>query len=237
MDRVNIKKYHYKFNDLNIPTSCVERIIGYEPGQAPTPFGSIIKEVFQEAAKHCDIRAGILYTDDVLIDHKKNTLHSEGKTFTLDANIVKMLANTESFFLMQCTAGKGIEQWAKDEAETDPFKSYIIDTLGSEIVDFAADKVQEEIKKQAKEKGMLISDRVCPGYCGWTVHDQHVLFSFFPDNYCGIQLTESALMNPIKSISGLIGVGKNVKQLGKNTCSVCTMTDCIYRFKRHQRHK
>ncbi|MCK7538940.1 MAG: hypothetical protein MZV63_52410 [Marinilabiliales bacterium] len=48
----------------------------------------------------------------------------------------------------------------------------------------------------------MITNRFSPGYCGWDVAEQHKLFSFFKDNFCGITLTESALMNPVKSVSG-----------------------------------
>jgi hypothetical protein len=49
-----------------------------------------------------------------------------------------------------------------------------------------------------------------------------------PDNFCGIRLNVSALMDPEKSISGFIGIGKNVRYY-PYTCGLCDMQDCIYR--------
>jgi hypothetical protein len=60
------------------------------------------------------------------------------------------------------------------------------------------------------------------------VADQHKLFSFFPANCCGISLTDSALMHPIKSVSGIIGLGKEVK-FREYTCDLCSQVECFHR--------
>jgi hypothetical protein len=60
------------------------------------------------------------------------------------------------------------------------------------------------------------------------VADQHKLFSFFPENCCGVSLTESALMHPIKSVSGIIGLGKEVRYR-EYTCNLCGLAECFYR--------
>jgi hypothetical protein len=49
-----------------------------------------------------------------------------------------------------------------------------------------------------------------------------------PDNFCGIRLTPSALMDPVKSVSGFIGIGNDVR-FNPYTCNLCDMKDCIYR--------
>jgi cobalamin-dependent methionine synthase I len=89
-----------------------------------------------------------------------------------------------------------------------------------------AEKIQDEIKQSAQGQAEAVSNRYSPGYCGWSVADQHLLFSFLPANFCGITLNESALMHPIKSVSGIIGIGK---EMVKNPyqCNICDVTDCI----------
>ena len=79
------------------------------------------------------------------------------------------------------------------------------------IAEAASDIMQNELGKSAAISGNKITNRYSPGYCGWQVAEQHKLFQLIPDNYCGIRLTESALMDPEKSVSGIIGIGENVK--------------------------
>jgi len=50
----------------------------------------------------------------------------------------------------------------------------------------------------------------------------------FPENHCGIKLSDSCLMDPIKSVSGVIGFGRNVKKTAYE-CQMCELETCIYR--------
>ncbi len=101
-------------------------------------------------------------------------------------------------------------------------------SLVPEVVENAADMMHHELKAEAAVRGKKITNRFSPGYCGWDVAEQHKLFTFFRDNFCGITLTESALMNPVKSVSGLIGIGRDVKYAAYQ-CHVCNDKNCIYR--------
>jgi hypothetical protein len=46
-----------------------------------------------------------------------------------------------------------------------------------------------------------------PGYCGWDVSGQRALFEFLRPEEIGITLGDSCLMQPLKSISGVLVVG------------------------------
>jgi Vitamin B12 dependent methionine synthase, activation domain len=46
-----------------------------------------------------------------------------------------------------------------------------------------------------------------PGYCGWHVSGQRALFDFLRPEEIGITLNASCLMQPLKSISGVLVVG------------------------------
>lgn len=105
--------------------------------------------------------------------------------------------------------------------------SYVLDVIGSVIVEKAMDEIQKKLEDDMKLNGLGISDRFSPGYCDWNVSDQHKLFRLLPENFCGIRLSESSLMNPIKSVSGIIGLGENLKQLGYQ-CHWCNDPNCIY---------
>jgi cobalamin-dependent methionine synthase I len=122
-----------------------------------------------------------------------------------------------------------METWAKNLSnEGDGALSYLVDTVASVTEEQAVDVLHDHIEKQMKIQGLKTTNRYSPGYCDWSVSEQHLLFSFFPVNFCGITLTESALMVPIKSVSGIIGVGTSVKRVDY-TCDTCGMKDCTYR--------
>jgi hypothetical protein len=93
--------------------------------------------------------------------------------------------------------------------------------------------MQQKLKEMTEARGMKITNRYSPGYCGWNVSEQHKLFSLLEDNYCGISLNESALMQPIKSVSGIIGIGEKVR-FNKYTCNLCDQQNCLYRNSKYR---
>ena len=70
-----------------------------------------------------------------------------------------------------------------------------------------------------------ISNSYSPGYCGWHVTQQKFLFSLLPEQPCGVRLSESSLMSPIKSVSGVIAVGERIVKR-KYGCELCGKADC-----------
>jgi hypothetical protein len=117
-----------------------------------------------------------------------------------------------------------------EEKRHDPFEYFMLDFLASLYAECVAEYMQERIREYAKAAGLGYSNRYSPGYCGWDVREQSKLFGFFPEYLCGITLTESCLMNPVKSVSGAIALGRDVvyREYG---CRSCGENNCLYKSK------
>jgi hypothetical protein len=229
---MELQEYRYRFDDLDISAGIIEKFMGYEPGQSPEPIPELIDEVFKVAHDHCDIRGGYLIKDDINLQKEEQLLHINGTEFDIKRIIANQLRKIDQIAMFVCTAGQGIGDFSKQLMHDGDFvKGYIVDVVGSEIVESAMDKIQDDLEKQMESTGLHITDRYSPGYCGWSVGEQHKLFSFFPRGFCGITLTPSSLMEPIKSVSGIIGIGENVRRKGY-VCNMCDMVNCIYREKK-----
>ncbi|MFH1690236.1 MAG: vitamin B12 dependent-methionine synthase activation domain-containing protein [Candidatus Eisenbacteria bacterium] len=75
--------------------------------------------------------------------------------------------------------------------------------------------------------------RYSPGYCGWNLTGQRALFSALGPEAIGIRLTESCLMKPVKSISGVMVAGPpEIHDFEDNYdfCSSCRTHDCRRRI-------
>lgn len=150
-------------------------------------------------------------------------------SFLVGKTIQKMLHGSELYALFLATTGPGPESVAREYmAAGDYLEGYISNIAGSALVEEVAEKTHQKIAEEANRLGMKITNRYSPGYCGWDVSEQQKLFSLFPNQCCGITLTESSLMTPIKSVSGLVGAGKEVK-FRDYTCEICSMKDCTFR--------
>lgn len=230
---VEIQEYSYKFGELEISTDIIEKFMGYEPGHAPEPIPQLIQEVLGIANDYCNIKGGYVIKHQVQVQKEEKTIDINGIEFEVKKIITNQLSKMDGVALFVCTAGYGIGNYSKELMhEGDFVKGYIADVVGSEIVESAMDKIQDDLERRMKEEGLFITDRYSPGYCGWSVAEQQKLFSFFPRDFCGITLSPSSLMLPIKSVSGIIGIGPDVRRKGY-VCNSCDMVNCIYREKKH----
>jgi hypothetical protein len=203
--------------------------MGYQLGTAPEPVTILINEITEELLPLGGIKAEYIIFPGISLNREEKSLQFEGVKFNIKPIIYSQMKEAEEAALFICTAGPVIGEMSHNSMKGgDLLKGYVYDVIGSEVVEAAADLMQEELRKSMSALGKGITNRFSPGYCGWDVAEQHQLFSFFKDNFCGITLTESALMNPIKSVSGLIGIGEHVKYTPYQ-CHLCDDKTCIYR--------
>jgi hypothetical protein len=221
--------FQFDFKDLKLTISQIEKVFGYTEKNSEAHFNDLIGKALKEAAEVCIIKAEYRIFDDVIFNDINKTVSVHNLTFNIKKIVYGQLKKSESAALFLCTAGVEIGNMSRQAMKAgDLLEGYIYDVVGSEIVEAAADLMQTELEKSMASDGKKITNRFSPGYCGWDVSGQKKLFQLLPGTYCGIRLTDSALMDPEKSISGMIGIGKNVRHL-PYTCNICDMKDCIYR--------
>jgi len=224
--------YRFSFNELAITRARLQSLIGYKPGAAPKPLIQIIDKIFSHAADYCNIQGGFIIKDELSFNQHTYHLSVDKIDFNLHKIVYKQVKSSEKIAVFACTAGHEISDWSKKlMAEGDLAMGYIVDVVGSEVVETAVDKIQFMLSEQMTAAGLKISNRFSPGYCSWNVSEQHKLFSLLPDNFCSIKLSNTALMYPIKSVSGIIGIGKNIS-FNSYTCKTCDMQNCLYRNRR-----
>ena len=152
--------------------------------------------------------------------------------FDMGKIILRQLRGSEAYALFVCTAGMDYEAYQQRlKAEGDMVRVFIADALGSVIAEKCADQMENSLQLSIDKLGWHHTNRFSPGYCGWRVSEQQRLFPLFDGHTCGITLTDSSLMVPIKSVSGIIGLGREVRKLDY-TCGLCTFEKCYKRKKK-----
>jgi hypothetical protein len=223
------KTVQFEFNDLNVDLTQIESVLGYGEGNDRVIVNAVVDQILKEKELFRNIRAEYrIYGNIEFVDSNKS-LNINNINFEINKLLFAQLKKSESIAVFLSTAGEEIGLMTKKAmSEGDPLTGYIYDMIGSIVVDAAADLLQSELEETIIAAGKKITNRYSPGYCGWQVSEQHKLFRLIPDNYCGIRLTESALMDPVKSVSGIIGVGESVR-FNRHRCSLCDMKDCSFR--------
>ena len=154
--------------------------------------------------------------------------------FDMGKIIERQLHGSEAYALFICTSGIEFEAYQQRlKQEGDMVRVFIADSLGSVIAEKCADQMERHLQESIDKLGWHHTNRFSPGYCGWHVSQQQLLFPLFDGHTCGVRLTDSSLMLPIKSVSGLIGLGKEVRRLDY-TCGLCNFEKCYKRRKQSQ---
>lgn len=159
----------------------------------------------------------------------EDTLTLGGLLFETGKIITKPFRKADHVAVFACTAGPGIQTACVDFiTKGESLKAYIMDTVGTVVVEKAMNRIATELEREAAQSGWQCTNRYSPGYCGWRVDEQQKLWSLLPAGYCGITLNAASLMTPVKSISGMIGLGQQVIKT-PYACSGCNMKHCLYK--------
>ena len=229
---MGIMNYHIDYRELGLGFDEVARYMGYHQEEVPSPIDKIIHQSIEDAVGYCNIQGGLVICDDISLDHIKKSIHTASAVFYIKGRLFNEIKDSEKIAFFLCTAGPEISNISKHlMKEKEMLAGYVFDVIGSLAVESAMDKIQEQFGKAMNDSGYKITNRYSPGYCGWQTSEQFKLFELFPENFCGVRLTESALMDPIKSVSGIIGIGSHVKY-HEYHCELCDAVNCIYRNKK-----
>ena len=218
------------FDKLKIDIADVYTRIGNNNQSGVDDFREQILDIISNLPIRCQIKAGYrLY--NLHYDHSNTSgLYIGNLFFNMDKIVTSQLKKSEKAVIFTCTIGPAMETWSKQALHNgEPEVSYLIDIIASIATEKAVEYLHVYLGKQMFKQGLNITNRYSPGYCNWSVADQHILFSLLPENFCGISLNKSALMTPIKSISGVIGVGSQIK-FEDYHCESCFKKDCTYRI-------
>lgn len=157
---------------------------------------------------------------------------SELPAFKMGRIIEKQLQGSEAYAFFICTCGQEFEDYQTQlKANGDMVRVFIADALGSVIAEKCADEMEKNVQESIEKLGWHRTNRFSPGYCGWHVSQQQILFALFKGETCGVRLTSSSLMLPIKSVSGIMGLGQKVRRLDY-TCGLCHFEKCYKRKKK-----
>ena len=219
-------------SEIIIDEKEIQKSLGYVDVDMPDYFKDIISEASTESRNKISIKSGYKLLNVEFREDSRDGFFIDGLFFKTEKIVRSQLKDSEQVALFANTIGQEMEDWSKQLIDNgDPVYGFIVDSVASVIVESITDKLHDHIGMQMQNAGLKITNRYSPGYCNWSVFEQHKLFSKFPEKFCDVTLTQSALMIPKKSITGIVGVGANVKYRNY-ICDVCGMKDCTYRSKR-----
>ncbi len=152
----------------------------------------------------------------------------------LDTPLTGIFTQADGLALFAVTVGEAVSERIKTLFDANDFAlGAMLDSCASVAADQTAAFLQQQVHKKlmAHENIPEITRalRYSPGYCGWHVSGQPALFAILRPQDIGISLRKSCLMEPLKSVSGVIVCGPPAIHKFDDTydfCADCATRDC-----------
>lgn len=143
--------------------------------------------------------------------------------------VAQHLRSAQQVVVLACTIGDALERVISEAMSEDPVRGLALDGLGSAAAEGLAAAAAAHFEDQARAQGLHTTIPLSPGMVGWPVEEgQAEIFSLVDGGEAGISLTSGGMMVPRKSISLVLGVGKDVAAEGRS-CDFCNLREtCRY---------
>jgi hypothetical protein len=213
---------------IEVQVEEVLRYLGYPAGARP---GERACEGIQAAIQAARLRQRPrgMYAVHRIASMGRHSLElDQGTVFT--GTIGEFLEGATHAAVFVATAGAEVEL-LEDEAARgkDPMMDLALHAVGAQLAEAAVELLMEDLRRRL-DPGEALTLRYSPGYCGIHLRQQSAVFGLLDTRRIRVELLPSMLMKPLKSVSGVVGIGpaSAVHAYG-NPCDACPMTTCAMR--------
>ena len=156
-----------------------------------------------------------------------------------DAPLESIYKSSEHLALFAVTIGNRICSEIYNQFKANDFAAgSMLDSTASEGAEKTAETLElfyrESLSGKDGHDTSIGIIRFSPGYCGWHISGQKKLFEFLRPGEIGIELNDSCLMTPLKSVSGVVVAGKKEIFIFDDLfdfCADCDNRSCRDRIK------
>ena len=154
----------------------------------------------------------------------------EGTDLVLTGELAaRMLAGCAQAAVLACTLGAGFETLLRAEQARSMARAVMLDACGSAWVEAGCDEAERELS--TRFPGLYLTDRFSPGYGDLPLELQRGICELLDaPRRLGVQVTDSLLMNPTKSVTAVIGLSERPQPARIRGCGYCNLREnCQYR--------
>lgn len=144
---------------------------------------------------------------------------------TESKSLRKNLEGCDEAYILAATTGASSQRLIERNSVISPIKGIVTDCVGSAAIEAFCDKINLSL-----DNPDFLRPRFSPGYGDLCIDCQRKIVDFLCTNKnIGLSLTDSLMMVPKKSVTAIIGIGKEKNKCKGNGCMTCSGTNCPYR--------
>jgi len=219
----------YSFVDLGLDRNQVANLINPDPSAISEDVSDLITEALKLAEGCCVIEGGYVVYDSPRFDLDQLKVHIGGVDLLIGKIIIQQIVRSSKVAVFLCTAGHRIgDCYAKELMNGNFLYSSVIESVITLAIERAIEKIQENLLKSISGKNIRLTNRFSPGFCNWDISEQKQLISLLPPGFMNVKLMNGNILDPVQSITGIIGIGNEVKR-NEERCEQCTTVRCQLR--------
>lgn len=149
------------------------------------------------------------------------------------ADICCHLAGCGQAVLFAATLGIQADELIRRQETVDMTRVLVLDACATQLIEQSCDEIEEQLREDTEKQGLSITSRFSPGYGDLPLDVQPKLLSLLDANRrIGLTCTDSLILLPRKSVTAIIGIGKDLQAKPKN-CGSCPQNGTC-RFKKEK---
>ena len=185
----------------------VYALLGYKKGKTELPqrMVDLLEDSFEEA-RQVKTPAGVYMARE--IEKKGETISILGSEAALEGFSVRnLLKNSFAVLFLAVTIGPGLENLiAQYDQEKQFEKTLILDAIGSEEAEAAANSLNNHLLVLARQAKLTLTRRFSPGYGDLSLQFQAQLYKELSLAVLGISIDDKFILRPRKTVTALLGV-------------------------------
>lgn len=180
-----------------------------------------VDDAIAEFSENADFRACCIKVPVKITDNGVDL----GFMQTESKSLRKNLEGCEEAYIIAATTGASSQRLIERNSVVSPVKGIVTDCVGSAAIEAFCDKINLSL-----DNPDFLRPRFSPGYGDLCIECQKSITDFLcTGKNIGMSLTESLMMVPKKSVTAIIGIGKEKNKCKGNGCMTCSGTNCPYR--------
>ena len=216
---------------VDIPVKEVQRYMGYHgiTEIAPDMQERINKAIDQVSAQsHPRI---VTKEYPVRINGNVITIYNDTEEVNMESDaLARNLKGCCGALLLAATIGPACDMLVRRASITSAADAAIYQAAGAAAIEAFLDDMNDKIKADYEAQGLFLRPRFSPGYGDLKLDHQKDWFRLLDiSKQIGVELTDSLLMVPTKSVTAIIGIGIDKAKTSCSGCSGCNKKDtCNY---------
>lgn len=209
--------------ESEIPVKEVQRYMGY---RGIADIGPDIRAKIDKAIGQVSLQSHpriISKEYPVTVRDNEVTIHAGSEDVVLHSeSLARNLSGCCGAILLAATIGPACDMLVRRAGVTSAVDASIYQAAGAAAIESFLDDMNDRYKADYEAQGLFLRPRFSPGYGDLKLDHQRDWFRLLDiTKQIGIELTDSLLMVPTKSVTAIIGIGINKGTQGCSGCAGC----------------